>query len=278
MIDPYIDRRSEILLCSRASGATNKEINFITGMENVAHLSGRELRKRYESNKERIHQLEIEVEVIESKLTCHCHGCLRPPPSLSTPIRADICTFGFDSCPELQCSFDVILMDPPWQLAGQQPTRGVALAYRQLADRDIEALPIPLLSTTGLLFIWTINAKFATALKLMRKWGYRYVQDVAWVKRTVNRRLAKCHGYYLQHAKETCLVGFKGGGGGDSVPEHWQLGQGSDVIYTERRGQSQKPQELYEMIERIIPGGRYLEVFGRRHNLRDNWTTIGNEL
>jgi mRNA m6A methyltransferase catalytic subunit len=39
--------------------------------------------------------------------------------------------------------------------------------------------------------------------------GYRYLMDIAWVKRTVNRKLAKCHGYYLQHAKETCLVGIK---------------------------------------------------------------------
>ena len=37
----------------------------------------------------------------------------------------------------------------------------------------------------------------------------RYLLDIAWVKRTVNRKLAKCHGYYLQHAKETCLVGIK---------------------------------------------------------------------
>ena len=33
--------------------------------------------------------------------------------------------------------------------------------------------------------------------------------DIVWLKRTVNRKLAKCHGYYLQHAKETCLVGIK---------------------------------------------------------------------
>ena len=37
----------------------------------------------------------------------------------------------------------------------------------------------------------------------------RLVDEVAWVKQTVNRRLAKSHGYYLQHAKETCLVGLK---------------------------------------------------------------------
>ena len=30
----------------------------------------------------------------------------------------------------------------------------------------------------------------------------RLVDEVVWVKMTVNRRLAKSHGYYLQHAKE----------------------------------------------------------------------------
>jgi N6-adenosine-specific RNA methylase IME4 len=29
----------------------------------------------------------------------------------------------------------------------------------------------------------------------------------------------------------------------------------SDVIYSERRGQSQKPEELYEMIEQMVPNG-----------------------
>ena len=36
-----------------------------------------------------------------------------------------------------------------------------------------------------------------------------FVDDITWVKQTVNRRMAKGHGYYLQHAKETCLVGKK---------------------------------------------------------------------
>jgi len=30
------------------------------------------------------------------------------------------------------------------------------------------------------------------------------------VKMTVNKRMAKSHGYYLQHAKEVCLVGRRG--------------------------------------------------------------------
>jgi len=51
-----------------------------------------------------------------------------------------------------------------------------------------------------------------------------------------------------------------------------------DIIFAERRGQSQKPEKMYEIMESLVPGGLYLEIFGRRNNLRDCWFTIGNEL
>ena len=35
---------------------------------------------------------------------------------------------------------------------------------------------------------------------------------------------------------------------------------GSDIIFAERRGQSQKPTEIYELIEELVPGGKYLEI------------------
>lgn len=167
----------------------------------------------------------------------------------------------------------MILADPPWQIATNTPTRGVAIAYQQLPDVCIEELPIPKLQQNGFLFMWVINNKYAKAFELMEKWGYTYVDDITWVKQTVNRRMAKGHGYYLQHAKETCLVGKKG-----QDPPNCKHSLSSDVIYSERRGQSQKPEELYQMIEELVPNGRYLEIFGRKNNLRDYWVTIGNEL
>ena len=60
------------------------------------------------------------------------------------------------------------------------------------------------------MLIWTINAKLAFTVKLMKKWGYRVVDSLAWVKSTVNNKIAKGHGFYLQHAKETCIIGVKG--------------------------------------------------------------------
>ena len=63
------------------------------------------------------------------------------------------------------------MMDPPWQLATANPTRGVALGYSQLTDADITALPIPALQANGFLFIWVINAKYKFALDLFASWG-----------------------------------------------------------------------------------------------------------
>jgi mRNA (2'-O-methyladenosine-N6-)-methyltransferase len=128
---------------------------------------------------------------------------------------------------------------------------------------------------------------------------------------TVNRRMFKSHGYYLQHAKEVCMVARKNhsaqelqqqqaqqpdppgtaaegaaaadgsgpgrpaGGGissssGAPMPG-WQGlagssssigGVGSDIILSERRGQSQKPEEVYELVESLVPGGEAREARG----------------
>ena len=36
------------------------------------------------------------------------------------------------------------------------------------------------------------------------------MDDVTWVKQTKNENVFKSHGYYLQHSKETCIIGYKG--------------------------------------------------------------------
>lgn len=96
----------------------------------------------------------------------------------SRPIRADIRKFDFKSFIATEHSngdgyFDVILMDPPWQLAGQAPSRGVSLLYDQLHDKLIEDMEVEVLQKDGLVFIWVINNKFVRALDMMEKWGYK---------------------------------------------------------------------------------------------------------
>ena len=98
----------------------------------------------------------------------------------------------------------------------------------------------------------------------------RFVEEVVWFKTTKNNKLAKGNGYYLQHSKESCLVGKKG-----NVKVAAKF---SNIIFAQRRGQSQKPAELYTMIEKMFPQGYYLEIFGRRNNIREGWVTMGNEI
>ena len=47
---------------------------------------------------------------------------------------------------------------------------------------------------------------------------------------------------------------------------------------SEVRATSHKPDEIYGVIERLSPGTRKVELFGRPHNVRPNWVTLGNQL
>lgn len=54
-------------------------------------------------------------------------------------------------------------------------------------------------------------------------------------------------------------------------------------IHTTYRSQlrsetSRKPDESYSILERLAPYGRKLELFGRKHNTRSGWITLGNQL
>ena len=218
-------------------------------------------------------------------------------PEDGIPVYADIQNFDWGKLKrdQMECGgrlFDVIMMDPPWQLSSSQPSRGVAIGYSSLSDDLISRIPIRILQKEGFLFIWVINAKYGLALQLFEKWGYQLIDEIAWVKRTVTGKIAKGHGFYLQHSKETCLVGFKGNlsqfsnnnvthqqNGIEKTQENnFKINIANDVIFSERRGQSQKPNEIYDIIEQLVPNGFYLEIFGRRNNLKSGWVTIGNEL
>ena len=81
------------------------------------------------------------------------------------------------------------------------------------------------------MYFRAINAKYAIACKLIEHWGYKLVDEITWVKKTVNGKIAKGHGFYLQHAKESCLVGVKG-----KVDHKINKNTACDVIFSERRG------------------------------------------
>ena len=104
-------------------------------------------------------------------------------------------------------------------------------------------------------------------------WGYRRVEELVWVKINSMTRIIRSGrtGHWLNHSKEHCLVGIKGN---PSIIRALDC----DVIVSEVRETSRKPDEIYGLIERMCPNGKKVELFGRPHNCRDNWITLGNQL
>lgn len=78
-------------------------------------------------------------------------------------------------------------------------------------------------------------------------------------------------GHWLNHTKEHMLVGVKthvDEAGNLKFPSWVNRGLDTDVIVSEVRETSRKPDEVYGLIERMCPGGRKVEIFGRKHNTR----------
>jgi len=163
--------------------------------------------------------------------------------------------------------FTVIMADPPWDIHMELP-------YGTMTDDEMRNMGIEKLQDDGFIFLWVTGRAVELGRDLLRIWGYERVDDIIWVKTNQLQRLIRTGrtGHWLNHGKEHCLVGVKGN------PSGFNRGLDSDVIVSEVRDTSHKPDEIYGMIERLSPGSRKLELFGRMHNTQCNWLTLGNQV
>ncbi|XP_074480866.1 N(6)-adenosine-methyltransferase subunit METTL3 [Sebastes fasciatus] len=163
--------------------------------------------------------------------------------------------------------FAVVMADPPWDIHMELP-------YGTLTDDEMRKLNIPILQDDGFLFLWVTGRAMELGRECLSLWGYDRVDEIIWVKTNQLQRIIRTGrtGHWLNHGKEHCLVGVKGN------PQGFNRGLDCDVIVAEVRSTSHKPDEIYGMIERLSPGTRKIELFGRPHNVQPNWVTLGNQL
>ncbi|KAK7909637.1 hypothetical protein WMY93_014321 [Mugilogobius chulae] len=163
--------------------------------------------------------------------------------------------------------FSVVMADPPWDIHMELP-------YGTLTDDEMRKLNIPTLQDDGFLFLWVTGRAMELGRECLSLWGYERVDEIIWVKTNQLQRIIRTGrtGHWLNHGKEHCLVGVKGNTQG------FNRGLDCDVIVAEVRSTSHKPDEIYGMIERLSPGTRKIELFGRPHNVQPNWVTLGNQL
>lgn len=162
--------------------------------------------------------------------------------------------------------FAVVMADPPWDIHMELP-------YGTMGDDEMRQLNIPTLQDEGHIFLWVTGRAMELGRECLTLWGYERVDELIWVKTNQLQRLIRTGrtGHWINHGKEHCLVGVKGN---PSV----NRGIDTDVIVAEVRATSHKPDEIYGVIERLSPGTRKVELFGRMHNCQPNWMTLGNQL
>jgi len=159
--------------------------------------------------------------------------------------------------------FDVIYADPPWQY--EVPLRGdPELHYQTMPLQDICNLEVPI-HNNAILFLWVTNPQLEQALKVLKAWGFKYKTNLVWVKDKIGT------GYYFRGQHELLLVAKRG-----EIPAPSEENRPSSVLISPRKKHSEKPHSVYEMIERMYPKRKYLELFAR--NGRKGWQSWGIDL
>jgi N6-adenosine-specific RNA methylase IME4 len=171
--------------------------------------------------------------------------------------------------------FGTILADPPWKF--QNRTSKVAPEHKRLyrydtmSNEDIIAMPVKEIALDmSHLYLWVPNALVETGLQVMKAWGFEYKTMLIWYKiRKDGGPDRRGVGFYFRNVTEIVLFGVRG-----SLRTGKQGRSQENIILSQKRGHSRKPDEIFPIIEACSPGP-YLELFARQK--RKGWESWGNE-
>lgn len=176
---------------------------------------------------------------------------------------------------EVKGSFNTILADPPWRFSNRTgkmaPEHKRLSRYQTLSLEEIQDIPVgSVAGPQSHLYLWVPNALLKEGLAVMEAWGFTYKTNIVWHKiRKDGGPDGRGVGFYFRNTTELVLFGIRGRLRTLS-PGRSQV----NIIRTEKREHSRKPDELYKIIEACSPGP-YLELFARGR--RTGWILWGNE-
>ena len=186
-------------------------------------------------------------------------------------------------------AYKVLVADPPWPFTDKLPGggRGAAKHYKLLKIPDI----VRFLATDveekvsekgAILFLWIVPAMSTEALDVVRGWGFTPKSELIWVKTSTESAQAEYlagrmptlsfgMGRYVRMSHERCIIATRGKAL-HLVGDH----STRSVFFAPVGKHSAKPDAFYNLVEKLVPGGPYLELFARRK--REGWTTLGDEV
>jgi N6-adenosine-specific RNA methylase IME4 len=185
-------------------------------------------------------------------------------------------------------SYDFIMADPPWPMAMRSVKgegKSFSRHYGAMSFSEIKALRVgDLAAPDCVLFLWAISpfilnsgdatrhnanpdASYSPIGACIKAWGFRYVGEGFWLKRTKYGKTAFGPGYWMRSAAEPWFLGAIG------RPKHSKSAR--NVFEGLAREHSRKPEEAYAWAEAYMPNARRVELFSRTP--RPGWDTWGYE-
>jgi len=170
-----------------------------------------------------------------------------------------------------QLRYRALLVDCPWKFKTWSE-KGLAKSadrhYPTMPTEDLCRLPIGQLAAADAGCVaWATAPMIKDVFRVLDAWGFTFDSFGAWGKLTKDGTgMAFGTGHWFRSAAEFYALGTCGriSPGANNV---------RNLILAPRTEHSVKPDQIYEDVERLFPGGPWLEVFSRRQ--RPGWDSFG---
>jgi N6-adenosine-specific RNA methylase IME4 len=137
--------------------------------------------------------------------------------------------------------------------------------YSTRPTSEIKA-DVPPAAGNAVLFLWAVVALLPDALEVIEAWGFTFKAGMVWVKPSIGL------GGLVRYRHEELLIATRGRLTGPAP------GARPDSVIEAKRGRhSEKPSCVYELIERMYPHTRKLELYARGAPHK-GWHAWGNEV
>ena len=149
--------------------------------------------------------------------------------------------------------FDLILADPPYlyDVEANRESDRIGNHYMQMKTQDICNLPVQnITQKKAILFLWSPSPKVQDAMEIIKAWKFEYNTQIVWNKRIIGL------GHNVRQMHEILLIAKKG-----NYPT--PLYKPPSIIDERRTDHSRKPEKSYQIIQRMYPESRKVELFAR---------------
>jgi N6-adenosine-specific RNA methylase IME4 len=173
--------------------------------------------------------------------------------------------------------YEVVYADPPWKQskggakAVRKNSSGKPLEYPVCSLEEIRGhlkQAVSLTEENSVLFLWTIDKYLFEAQEMAESMGYKLHARMIWDKVT-----GIPAAFTVRYGHEYLLYMYKEKLTPVAMEERGKI---HTVFREQVKRHSQKPEKAYEIIERLYPNSKKIELYARKH--RQGWDCWGNEV